>query len=815
MEKNNELKLALDFVRYTNKNIFLTGKAGTGKTTFLKSLKTQTQKRMVVVAPTGVAAINAGGVTIHSFFQLGFGPLLSERVTGEKIKNPNQSQKINKRKINILKSLDLIVIDEISMVRADVLDAIDDVMRRYKNRFQPFGGVQVLMIGDMQQLPPVVKHNEMEMLRKYYKSMYFFHAKALSNNNLITIELKHVYRQSDTKFVDILNEIRNNQLSQESYNKLHERYIPNFKPQKDEKYINLTTHNNTANKINQEYLQGIKSKSYFFNAEIKGNFSEHSYPTDEKLELKVGCQVMFVKNDSSPEKLYYNGKIGEITQISEDGIEVVCPGEEPIEVHTETWENVSYKINTKNQEIEEEFVGSFTQIPLRLAWAITIHKSQGLTFEKAIIDAQLAFSHGQTYVALSRCKSLEGLVLSQKIPASAIICDREISQFNQNIEEQMPDEKSLQLAKKDFQYQIITDIFSYKELSYWLERTERNWEDNRKSLEGNLAINIEKIQKETMPNLIQVGQSFLSQVKQLDDGNLNFEENPKLLERFQKAGSYFEKQHQDHILSVLKVSNFESDNKKAKSAIQEGMGHIMDILEIKQVLLKELQSGFSMTKLIQIRATASLKKEKEKTKFTSKSEVETKHPQLYSLLKYWRNEEAEMLMKPHYMIATTKSLIGISNELPCTKKQLLSIKGFGKAKVDAYGDDIIDMVNEYIEEKGLERPEDPEPKIKKPKIKNHELSYAMFKEGKTIEEIAEKQGFVSSTIQGHLSKYVENGKIAIEELMDISKAKKISEYWKEHEEATLSEAYHFFEEKYGWNELRMARSYYLFLKANK
>ena len=311
---NKELDLAFEFVQYTNQNIFLTGKAGTGKTTFLKSLKSRIMKRMVVVAPTGVAAINAGGVTIHSFFQLPFGPIITEKVAGHKIENPNFKKKFNKRKINIIRTIDLLIIDEISMVRADMLDAIDEVLRKYKNRFLPFGGVQLLMIGDLQQLAPVVKDDEWNMLRSYYNSMYFFNSKAIKESSMVTIELKHIYRQKDDVFVKILNEVRNDKLTQESYDILHQRYIPDFKPKEEEGYITLTTHNNSANNTNKEHLDRIKNKSKFFKATVDGTFSEYSYPTDYDLELKLGSQVMYVKNDSSPEKRYFNGKIGKMNQ---------------------------------------------------------------------------------------------------------------------------------------------------------------------------------------------------------------------------------------------------------------------------------------------------------------------------------------------------------------------------------------------------------------------------------------------------------------------------------------------------------------------
>ena len=440
MSKNPELELALQFIDKTDRNLFITGKAGTGKTTFLHQIKKESLKRMVIVAPTGVAAINAKGVTIHSFFQMPFGPILPNQIAN----TSNQLRKFSKTKIDIIKSLDLLIIDEISMVRADLLDGIDQVMRRYKNRNKVFGGAQVLMIGDLQQLAPVVRPNEWGLLQSHYETVYFFSSKAYQEANVVSIELKHIYRQKNEDFITILNEIRNDDLSEKSAKILNKRYNPNFSPSKQEGYITLTTHNNRANLINNSELNKVKSKSTFFQAEISGKFNENAFPNAEKLELKVGAQVMFIKNDSSPEKRYYNGKIGIITAISRETVNVQCANEvDEIVTEKEMWDNINYSINDETKELKEDIVGSFKQMPLRLAWAITIHKSQGLTFERAIIDAEASFAHGQTYVALSRCTSLEGLVLKTPITSSAIINDNTVSIFNQGVEENHPDETIL------------------------------------------------------------------------------------------------------------------------------------------------------------------------------------------------------------------------------------------------------------------------------------------------------------------------------------------------------------------------------------
>ena len=437
MQTNLQLDLAFNYLENTGTNIFLTGKAGTGKTTFLKKLKETSPKRMIVVAPTGVAAINAGGVTIHSFFQLPFGPYIpgSEMASGQ---NKSYSHKFSRDKINIIRSMDLLVIDEVSMVRADLLDAISDMLRRYRDRNKPFGGVQLLLIGDLQQLAPVAKEDEWNLLREHYASPFFFDSKALSESDYLCIELTQVYRQADDTFVRLLNNIRENRFDENTLHTLNQRYIPNFKPNDKAGYITLTTHNYQAQQINNRKLQELPGPAYTYKAEIKDDFPAYSYPTDEVLELKQDAQVMFVKNDSSGERRYYNGKIGRIVFISPSKIIVSDELGNDITVDRETWTNVKYTIDENTKDITETIAGSFSQYPLKTAWAITIHKSQGLTFEHAIIDASAAFSHGQVYVALSRCKTLEGMVLSSPITRNAMISDEKILSYTSSLSERQP-----------------------------------------------------------------------------------------------------------------------------------------------------------------------------------------------------------------------------------------------------------------------------------------------------------------------------------------------------------------------------------------
>lgn len=700
MIQNPELELADKFVKCTNRNIFLTGKAGTGKTTFLHNLKTNTHKRMVVVAPTGVAAINAGGVTIHSFFQLGFGPLLTERVSGAKIPH----QKYNKTKINIIKSMDLLVIDEISMVRADLLDGIDEVLRRFRNRDLPFGGVQLLMIGDIQQLAPVVKHDERKILSQYYETMFFFSSKALKSSDPVSIELKHIYRQNDECFINILNQIRGNRLTQDSLNELHKRYIPDFHPQKEDGYITLTTHNANADRVNEEELEKLNSKKKNYKASISGKFPEYSYPTDLDLSLKEGAQVMFVKNDSKPEKRYFNGKIGTIISITSEYIKVECKGDEkPIFVEKEEWENYKYTINKETNEIEEEVIGTFKQYPLRLAWAITIHKSQGLTFEKAIIDAQAAFAHGQTYVALSRCKTLEGLVLSSKISSSAIICDSSVSNFNKRVKENQPDHKSLKESEQAYQLFLITELFNFKGIQYYINRCVRELQENDRSIHGNLLETLNNIQATILPELISVSSKFNVQVNQLIKIEETVEENNTLQERIIKACRYYFDKTQEQICKPIKESSFSCDNKTVKKVIKETLQKLNESLNIKCSCLDAGLNGFNTQEHMRVRANAVIQNSVNKSsEQPSNVDKMADHPELFKRLSSWRKETAHEENIPPYRIASQKVLLAICSDLPSSLDELKEVKGIGAKKVKNYGNAIVNIVTKYCDEEGIQ-----------------------------------------------------------------------------------------------------------------
>ena len=427
MQINRELDLARRIVEETGANLFLTGKAGTGKTTFLKRLRDASRKRMVVLAPTGVAAINAGGMTLHSFFQLPFSPFVPGRgFLGEE----KRFYRMSKEKRRLISSLDLIVIDEISMVRPDTLDGVDRLLRRMRGIDRPFGGIQLLLIGDLRQLAPVVRPDEWEMLRGFYSSPYFFESHSLREAGFLTVELKTIYRQQDPEFISLLNAVRDGNAGREVLCSLNRMCRP-ADQEEEIRTIRLTTHNRIADDTNARHLAILPGDAKVFEARIKGKFPESSYPADKYLTLKIGARVMFIKNDTGADRRYYNGLIGTVTGMTEDTVYVVPDDDEydAIEATFSEWENTSYRVDEETKEIRQYTDGVFAQIPLRLAWAITIHKSQGLTFDKAVIDAGQSFAPGQLYVALSRCRSLAGMRLETPLSPNAVIIDRDINSF--------------------------------------------------------------------------------------------------------------------------------------------------------------------------------------------------------------------------------------------------------------------------------------------------------------------------------------------------------------------------------------------------
>jgi len=697
MHQNHELELAFDFVQSTHRNLFLTGKAGTGKTTFLHRVKKEIPKRMVVVAPTGVAAINAKGITIHSFFQVPFGPLPPDATL--------QNRRFSKKKIHIIQSMDLLVIDEISMVRADLLDGIDQVLRRYRDRTRPFGGVQLLMIGDLHQLAPIIKPDDWEILKPYYDTGYFFSSQAFQQASVLGLELTHVYRQSNQAFITILNEIRENRLSDASRQSLNKRYMPDQLPGEKDGYITLTTHNASADRINDQKLTAMKSTVFTFEAEVSGTFPEYAYPADELLTLKTGAQVMFVKNDSSSKKEFYNGKIGTITEMDDEVIEVQCEGESsPIVVNRERWENITYTLNEETKEIEEEVLGSFSQYPLRLAWAITIHKSQGLTFEKAVIDAGSSFAHGQTYVALSRCKTLEGIVLSSKITPSGIICDQSVNHYTKEIEENPPTQWDLDESKRACQFALLEELFDYLPMGEHISHCLTNLTHHQKAIEGNLTDALITIQTTTLPELIRIAGAFARQLDSLMVEGQDLEANTVIQERITKACTYFLDQTQTAITSRLDEATFATDNQSVKTLIDESLVKIREELIVKRYCLRGCKEGFTVKDFLNIRAKAFFKKQA--TRSTAKTKVKdlsSEHPELLKRLQSWRDKQAKEESITPSRVSTLKALVGISNELPDTLEKLRTIHGMGDKRMKKYGAKLLEIVwiyNGKDEEKG-------------------------------------------------------------------------------------------------------------------
>lgn len=544
---NTIFQLAADFVNNTSRHLFITGKAGTGKTTFLKYVKERIQKNAVVVAPTGVAAINAGGVTMHSFFQLPFGPFIpgTHRAQGANDETTDRHSlfkniRFNADKRQLLEELELLIIDEVSMVRCDMLDAMDTILRHFRKKMHlPFGGVQVVYIGDMYQLPPVVANNEWDILGNYYESPFFFHAQVVAQAPPLYIELKKIYRQNEQRFIDVLNNVRQNTVTEDDFALLNSRYLPAFNPLPDEKYITLSTHNKKTDAINAAELDKLPGKMYSFNGAVTGEFSDKAFPTDLQLQLKEGAQVMFIKNDSGMGRRFFNGKLATIKSIQNDEITVsLNDGQDDMLLEKETWRNIRYTYNKESGSIKEEEMGSFTQYPVRLAWAITIHKSQGLTFEKAIIDAGSSFAAGQVYVALSRCTSLNGMVLRSRIHPAAIATDERVIAFA--TKEAAADELQKLLIEEQQQYQstVLVKTFDWDKLLAAMQQF-ADLVPGKKlpDTEGAIALSKTLLQKATDQAAVAV--KFQQQLQQLLQDTRQTGNTTLLEERTAKAIAYF------------------------------------------------------------------------------------------------------------------------------------------------------------------------------------------------------------------------------------------------------------------------------------
>lgn len=709
---NPELDLAWRIVENTGMHMFLTGKAGTGKTTFLKELKRRSPKRMVVTAPTGIAAINAEGMTLHSFFQLPFAPYIPDTVFNAG--KDAYRYRFSKEKIRIIRSIDLLVIDEISMVRADLLDAVDSVLRRYRSSHLPFGGVQLLMIGDLQQLAPVVKAEEWELLSKHYDTPYFFSSRALAETQYATIELKQTYRQTDAHFLNLLNRVRTNTADHRVLEELNRRYKPQFVPPTEERYIRLTTHNILAQNINERELGKIDRPTFVFNAVITGKFPEYSYPTDETLTLKQGAQIMFVKNDRSPEKRYFNGMIGEITAIDEKGFYVRSKDySEEIRVEQEQWDNSRYTLNEKTMEITEEIEGTFSQFPVRLAWAITIHKSQGLTFSHAIIDAHDSFAHGQVYVALSRCRTLEGMVLSTPLGSGAIICDNTVERYTSGIERRTPSGDNIGEWEKRYFHQLLSELFGFSQVSQCFEDVQRLLVEHFHRLYPQTLERFNALSPVLQEKITDVSLRFANQYTRLVSEQAGFASSTLLQQRLMQGATYFAQE----LLPFVELAqglSLPTDNKTLKKRVDETTDKFRHAVSLKHSLLEHVREhGFQTGDYLKRKAILALEAEEDETsapaKKSAKKSKETKlevpedilYPNLYKHITTWRGKKAKEAGLPAYCILQQKAVLGIVNLLPDTPKALHRIPYLGKVSIEKYGDELLEIICRYMKDNDL------------------------------------------------------------------------------------------------------------------
>lgn len=703
---NEQLELAWQFVERTGVNVFLTGKAGTGKTTFLRQLKERSPKRMIVVAPTGVAAINAGGVTIHSFFQFPLAPY----VPGSSFNTKDERFRFSKEKKRIIRTLDLLVIDEISMVRADLLDQIDAVLRLHKDKNRPFGGVQLLMIGDLSQLAPVVKESDWTMLREYYRTPYFFGSLALQQTQHVTIELQHVYRQTDTSFINILNEVRENRLTPGGLAMLNSRYCDESVIKKcGEGVIRLTTHNATVNSYNEQRMNELKGSRYAFDAIVTGTFPETSYPAEKTLELKKGCQVMFLKNDSQGTR-YYNGKLGIITSIDDEHIRVRGLDDDiEVEVQPDVWTNARYVIDKETKEIREEIEGEFRQYPLRLAWAITVHKSQGLTFDRAVIDVNAAFAAGQVYVALSRLRSLDGLMLTEQLSPYSVKTDVAVTQYmNTELAQAQHTANHLNDFERSYYLEMLSELFSFKSLGADMQRILRLLTEHFYKIYPTLLDNYKEKDSLFAKEIGGVAATFNAQYTQIVARTEDYATDALLAERIGKGATYFANKLDEIVKPLVESTQIDSDNKDIKERAAEAVYNLQQSFALKHYLLKRvIDNGFNVSAYLKDKAIGVLqaeqkeKREGKKSKVLEKIDVDRnadiKNPILFNQLRRWRAKRAEELERPVYGIITQRALIGIVNELPTTQKELLRMPTFGKKTLQMFGEEILEMVKGYLE----------------------------------------------------------------------------------------------------------------------
>ncbi len=792
---NKFFTLAADLINQTDRTIFLTGKAGTGKTTFLKYIRDNCPKQMAIVAPTGVAAINAGGVTIHSFFQLPLAPFIPVAkgngfaAPGQEISNPHSlvsRLRFTADKKKVIQQLELLIIDEISMVRADLLDAIDTVLRhvRLKPR-ERFGGVQLLFIGDMFQLPPVVKEPDWKLLSEYYKSPYFFDSLVMKEAPPLYIEFDKIYRQRETEFINLLNQVRNNQLNEEGLAILESRYQPVFRRNKDDGYIILTTHNEQARNINSIQLQQLDTTPVQYEAELENDFPANAFPAEQTLLLKEGAQVMFIRNDTSEKgKRYFNGKIGTIVKLDENKIFVRCKGDDDeIEVVKDKWENIRYSLDKTSQSVKEELLGSFTQFPLRLAWAITIHKSQGLTFEKAIIDAGEAFAAGQVYVALSRCTSLEGMILKSKVRTSSLFTDPRIVEFTRNNSSSDVLQTELVAARRAYQLRVLKEAFSYDRLvsealslQFFIRENNASFTNEAKPWTDELISKLNILQDTANRFHQWLDSQFLAAPVP--------EENTALLDRIQKAAGHFG-QENEQVIEFLKKPAIITDSKQQAKEVNDFLKDLFAGLSLSLHLCNGFDGRLDTDLWHQRRREFVLPYFSANVYAgVSTTVTDSVHPELYNALKKLRDAFCAQKDQPVYMVASGLTLGEMCLYLPHSLSEMRKISGMGAVRTEQYGQAFLDIILEYCQKNGLAslihaKGEKRERKPKREKVKTHKKgdtyaeSFELFKEGLSPQEIATSRNLALSTIEGHLTRFVESGDIEIATLISPGKMEMI------------------------------------------
>lgn len=755
MSEQNPAELAAKFVNYTSKHIFLTGKAGTGKTTFLRNLIELTHKKAVIAAPTGIAAINAAGVTIHSLFQLPFGTYLPKApaAEGDHYNQQYNTPKSIVRHLNmtaskrkVLTDMELLIIDEVSMLRADLLDAIDMVLRYIRrNNAASFGGVQVLFIGDLHQLPPVVKSTEWNLLGQFYNSAYFFDALALQNNPPIYIELEKIYRQADEVFINLLNNLRNNQVTAQDVALLDKYYKADFKPSINDKYITLTTHNNKADALNKQSLEELKAPSFLYVAKIEDDFSEYAYPAEHILELKVGAQVMFIKNDPTGEQRFFNGKIAVVTSLRTDTIEVETEGtREKIVLEKYTWKNIKYTTDKVTGEIEEELVGTFTQYPLKLAWAITVHKSQGLTFDRAIIDIGSAFAPGQIYVALSRLRSLDGLILTSQISGSGIRQDQNVSFFSKTKESQENLVTQIRTESDVFLRSYLLQCFDLAPLdNYVYEHVHSYTKDINKSAKQKHV----KWAGQLLKDLTEVkanASKFLAQIQRMYEVKTE-KGMTALLERTIAAENYF-----NPLLVGFSKRIFE--RMELVKLDKQVTAYLTELLEMEALFYDQFKKIRKATALLNATINGA--------EFTKK--------------------DVNALLSQAERAAVMEKVFAVPGKLDFTAKKAKSTKTKTAVK-----------------------------KEKAPKVDTKEVSLELHKEGKTIAEIARDRKMVVGTIEGHLAYYVAKQEIAAKDIIGSKKLDKILKTIRELKTMQMNPIREHLGRDYSFGEIKIGLAAYL------